>query len=50
MNMYPHIRKAVDNGEVLLEWHPQPGQDKPPVPLLKVDILVTSLTVWHEGN
>ncbi|KAL0864479.1 hypothetical protein Bca101_043597 [Brassica carinata] len=35
MNMYPHIRKAVENGEVLLEWHPQPGQDKPPVPLLK---------------
>ncbi|CAA7048432.1 unnamed protein product [Microthlaspi erraticum] len=35
MNMYPHIRKAVENGEVLLEWHPQPGEDKPPVPLLK---------------
>ncbi|ESQ30390.1 hypothetical protein EUTSA_v10011195mg [Eutrema salsugineum] len=35
MTMYPHIRKAVENGEVLLEWHPQPGQDKPPVPLLK---------------
>lgn len=36
MNMYPHIREAVENGEVLLEWHPQPGQEKPPVPLLKV--------------
>ncbi|KAL0743082.1 hypothetical protein Bca4012_084595 [Brassica carinata] len=35
MNMYPHIREAVENGEVLLEWHPQPGQEKPPVPLLK---------------
>ncbi|KAF2547848.1 hypothetical protein F2Q70_00022811 [Brassica cretica] len=35
MNMYPHIREAVENGQVLLEWHPQPGQEKPPVPLLK---------------
>ncbi|XP_039115454.1 DNA polymerase I A, chloroplastic-like [Dioscorea cayenensis subsp. rotundata] len=35
MNMYEHIREAVDNKKVLLEWHPQPGQEKPPVPLLK---------------
>lgn len=35
MNMYPHIREAVETGQVLLEWHPQPGEDKPPVPLLK---------------
>ncbi|KAL1567030.1 DNA-directed DNA polymerase [Salvia divinorum] len=35
MNMYPHIRKAVENKDVLLEWHPQPGEDKPPAPLLK---------------
>ncbi|KAA8523705.1 hypothetical protein F0562_010128 [Nyssa sinensis] len=35
MNMYPHIREAVEKGEVLLEWYPQPGEDKPPVPLLK---------------
>ncbi|GFP98123.1 DNA polymerase i b chloroplastic/mitochondrial [Phtheirospermum japonicum] len=35
MNMYPHIRKAVERKDVLLEWHPQPGQEKPPVPLLK---------------
>ncbi|CAN8268931.1 unnamed protein product [Cochlearia groenlandica] len=35
MNMYPHIRESVENGEVLLEWIPQPGQEKPPVPLLK---------------
>ncbi|XP_010545542.1 PREDICTED: DNA polymerase I A, chloroplastic/mitochondrial [Tarenaya hassleriana] len=35
MNMYPHIREAVENGQVILEWHPQPGEDKPPVPLLK---------------
>lgn len=35
MNMYPHIRKAVEEGNVLLEWDPQPGEDKPPVPLLK---------------
>ncbi|XP_028216507.1 DNA polymerase I A, chloroplastic/mitochondrial-like [Glycine soja] len=35
MNMYPHIREALEKKEVLLEWHPQPGEDKPPVPLLK---------------
>ncbi|KAL5730852.1 DNA-directed DNA polymerase [Ranunculus cassubicifolius] len=35
MNMYPHIKEAVENKQVLLEWHPQPGEDKPPVPLLK---------------
>ncbi|GJN39544.1 hypothetical protein PR202_gb28669 [Eleusine coracana subsp. coracana] len=35
MNMYQHIRDAVEEERVLLEWHPQPGQEKPPVPLLK---------------
>uniref|UniRef100_A0A2P2LDZ8 DNA-directed DNA polymerase n=3 Tax=Rhizophora mucronata TaxID=61149 RepID=A0A2P2LDZ8_RHIMU len=35
MNMYAHIRDAVEKKQVLLEWHPQPGEDKPPVPLLK---------------
>ncbi|CAL4904196.1 unnamed protein product [Urochloa decumbens] len=35
MNMYRHIRDAVHENKVLLEWHPQPGQEKPPVPLLK---------------
>ncbi|XP_062077767.1 DNA polymerase I A, chloroplastic/mitochondrial-like isoform X1 [Humulus lupulus] len=35
LNMYPHIREAVDKKQVLLEWDPQPGEDKPPVPLLK---------------
>ncbi|KDP39093.1 hypothetical protein JCGZ_00850 [Jatropha curcas] len=35
MNMYPHIREAVDKREVLLEWYPQPGEDEPPAPLLK---------------
>ncbi|XP_057547674.1 DNA polymerase I B, chloroplastic/mitochondrial-like isoform X2 [Amaranthus tricolor] len=35
MNMYPYIREAVQREEVFLEWHPQPGQEKPPVPLLK---------------
>ncbi|KAL5721700.1 DNA-directed DNA polymerase [Ranunculus cassubicifolius] len=35
MNMYTHIREAVEKKDVLLEWHPQPNQDKPPVPLLK---------------
>lgn len=36
MNMYSHIHEAVEEGQVLLEWHPQPGEEKPPVPLLKV--------------
>lgn len=36
MNMYQYIREAVEQKKVLLEWHPQPGQEKPPVPLLKV--------------
>ncbi|XP_059442171.1 DNA polymerase I A, chloroplastic/mitochondrial-like, partial [Corylus avellana] len=35
MNMYPHICEAIDKKQVLLEWHPQPGEEKPPVPLLK---------------
>ncbi|XP_020235315.1 DNA polymerase I A, chloroplastic/mitochondrial [Cajanus cajan] len=35
MNMYPYIREAVEKKQVLLEWHKQPGEDKPPVPLLK---------------
>ncbi|XP_059662506.1 DNA polymerase I A, chloroplastic/mitochondrial-like [Cornus florida] len=35
MNMYPHIREAIEQKRVLLEWYPQPGEDKPPVPLLK---------------
>ncbi|XP_057430438.1 DNA polymerase I A, chloroplastic/mitochondrial-like isoform X3 [Lotus japonicus] len=35
MNMYPYIREAVHEKQVLLEWYPQPGEDKPPVPLLK---------------
>lgn len=36
MNMYDYISKAVKENEVLLEWKPQPGEDIPPVPLLKV--------------
>jgi len=43
MNMYPYIREAVKRKEVLLEWHPQPGEDKPPVPLLKVYCLLIYL-------
>ncbi|CAL9169995.1 unnamed protein product [Musa hybrid cultivar] len=35
MNMYSHVREAVEKKRVLLEWHRQPGEDKPPVPLLK---------------
>ncbi|CAH9069540.1 unnamed protein product [Cuscuta epithymum] len=35
LNMYSHIREAVEQKRVLLEWHPQPGEDMPPVPLLK---------------
>lgn len=46
MNMYQHIRDAVDEKRVLLEWHPQPGQEKPPVPLLKVlQVLLVFLKV-----
>ena len=36
MNMYDHIREDVEKGKVLLEWHSQLGEDKPPAPLLKV--------------
>lgn len=35
MNMYPYICEAIEERRVLLEWHPNPGEDKPPVPLLK---------------
>ncbi|XVE80351.1 hypothetical protein DITRI_Ditri14bG0132800 [Diplodiscus trichospermus] len=35
MNMYSHIREAVEKRQVLLEWHPQPGEEKAPAPLLK---------------
>lgn len=35
LGMFPHVREAVDQGQVLLEWDPQPGQERPPVPLLK---------------
>ncbi|CEG44529.1 mitochondrial dna polymerase a [Plasmopara halstedii] len=34
MGMYPYVAKAVENGEVLLEWDYSSGQE-PPVPLLK---------------
>lgn len=40
MNMYPHIRKAIKQKRVLLEWYPQPGEAKPPVPLLKVKFML----------
>ena len=33
VGMYPHVKKAVDNGEVLLEWDYSKGQ--PTVPLVK---------------
>ena len=36
MNMYDHLRKAVERGEVLLEWEPKAGEESPPAPLLKV--------------
>lgn len=51
MNMYPYIRDAVDSKEVLLEWHPQPGQESPPVPLLKVTSnLIKNLAFWERVN
>jgi DNA polymerase-1 len=40
MNMYSHVRKAVEEGKVLLEWDRQPGEEKPPIPLLK-DVFAT---------
>ncbi len=45
MNMYTHVREAVENGRVLLEWK---GEDKPPVPLLKVCFLFCCpiIVVW----
>lgn len=36
MNMYPYILDAVKDKRVLLEWDAQLGEEKPPVPLLKV--------------
>jgi len=33
VGMFPHVRKAVDDGEVLLEWDYSKGE--PPAPLLK---------------
>lgn len=35
MNMYDHVKKAVEKGEVLLEWEPKPGENSPPSPILK---------------
>lgn len=35
-NIYAHVREAVEEKRVLLEWHPQLGKHEPPVPLLKV--------------
>ncbi|KAF2078634.1 hypothetical protein CYY_000005 [Polysphondylium violaceum] len=32
MGMYPHVKEAIDKGEVLLEWD---GDGEPPKPLLK---------------
>ncbi|KAM9986691.1 hypothetical protein ACTFIY_011098 [Dictyostelium cf. discoideum] len=32
MGMYPHVKEAIDRGEVLLEWD---GEGEPPKPLLK---------------
>ncbi|XP_057856787.2 DNA polymerase I B, chloroplastic/mitochondrial isoform X2 [Cryptomeria japonica] len=40
MNMYPHVRDAVEKNNVLLEWDPQPDEEKPPIPLLK-DVFAT---------
>ncbi|PPD68015.1 hypothetical protein GOBAR_DD35106 [Gossypium barbadense] len=50
MNMYSHIHEAVEEGQVLLEWHPQPGEEKPPVPLLKVSVEEARNTVdlWYK--
>ncbi|XP_042394575.1 DNA polymerase I A, chloroplastic-like isoform X3 [Zingiber officinale] len=34
-NIYAHVRDAVEEKKVLLEWHPQLQKYEPPVPLLK---------------
>ncbi|KZV33486.1 DNA polymerase I B, chloroplastic/mitochondrial-like [Dorcoceras hygrometricum] len=55
MNMYPHIREAVERKDVHLEWHPQPGEDGPPAPLLyafasvkrKAKMLNFSIAIWE---
>lgn len=44
MNMYPHVREAVEKGRVLLEWE---GQGKPPAPLLKVRDLHSEIRLTH---
>lgn len=46
MNMYSHVRRAVENGDVILEWEPKPGEQKPPVPLLKVSLGNSSLDTF----
>jgi DNA polymerase-1 len=38
IGMYPHVRSAVESGQVLLEWDHSKG--KPPAPLLK-DVFAT---------
>lgn len=35
LGMYDHIKKAVDQGDCLLEWDENEGKGEPPVPLLK---------------
>ncbi|XP_010905964.1 DNA polymerase I A, chloroplastic isoform X2 [Elaeis guineensis] len=52
MNMYAHVREAVEEKRVLLEWHPQPGEEKPPVPLLKVSTNEAKKTVelWYNDR
>lgn len=48
MNMYPYILEAVKDKKVLLEWDPQPGEEKPPVPLLKViKVTLSDFFVWY---
>lgn len=44
MNMYPHVREAVEKERVLLEWE---GQGKPPAPLLKVRYLHSKIQLAH---
>ncbi|XP_022753154.1 DNA polymerase I A, chloroplastic/mitochondrial-like isoform X2 [Durio zibethinus] len=50
MNMCSHIREAVEKRQVLLEWHPRPGEEKPPIPLLKVSVEEAKNTVdlWYK--
>ncbi|AQK93397.1 DNA polymerase I B chloroplastic/mitochondrial [Zea mays] len=52
MNMYQHIRETVKEEKVILEWHPQPDQEKPSVLLLKIFVKEEKDTpkLWYSNR